>query len=216
MAKHHYSHLAGVRLLYSVVAGIITWAIFTAVEFSQISLLLGWCVTAFIFIGWTWLIIWPMDHERTAHHAKREDPSRVSANVLLTLASLASLGAVGNALFEAHTAAFQNNFLFFTITSIVSVALSWFLIQTIFTLRYARLYYQAGKLRSVVFAEDHQPTYSDFAYLAFTIGMTFQVSDNTLTGTAFRKTTLRQALLSYLFGTVILAITVSLISGLGH
>ena len=66
----------------------------------------------------------------------------------------------------------------------------------------------------VDFNEDRRPRYSDFAYLAFTIGMTFQVSDTDLTSKAMRTTALRHALLSYVFGTAIIATTINLIAGL--
>ena len=58
------------------------------------------------------------------------------------------------------------------------------------------------------------PQYSDFAYLAFTVGMTFQVSDTEVNATVMRATVLRQALLSYLFGVVIIAIMINLVAGL--
>ncbi|HXL15932.1 MAG TPA: DUF1345 domain-containing protein, partial [Streptosporangiaceae bacterium] len=67
----------------------------------------------------------------------------------------------------------------------------------------------------VDFNQDEQPCYRDFAYLALTVGMTFQVSDTNLRTTAIRATALRHALLSYLFGTVILAATINLIAGIG-
>ncbi|MDQ1394509.1 MAG: hypothetical protein QOF30_3486, partial [Acidimicrobiaceae bacterium] len=53
-----------------------------------------------------------------------------------------------------------------------------------------------------------------FAYLAFTIGMTYQVSDTNLTSQEIRRTALRHGLLSYLFGTVIIAATINLAAGL--
>jgi uncharacterized membrane protein len=59
-----------------------------------------------------------------------------------------------------------------------------------------------------------RPRDGDFAYPGFTIGMTFQVSDTDLTTTEVRVTALRHALLSYLFGAVILAATINLIAGL--
>jgi uncharacterized membrane protein len=68
----------------------------------------------------------------------------------------------------------------------------------------------------VDFNQDDPPRYADFAYLAFTIGMTFQVSDTDLKTTEIRATALRHALLSYLFGSVILAATINLIAGLAH
>ena len=93
-----------------------------------------------------------------------------------------------------------------------AVVLGWFVIHTLFTLRYARLYHSTGG--GVDFNQDEPPRYVDFAYVAFTIGMTFQVSDTDLKSTAIRATALRQALVSYLFGAVVLATTVNFIVSL--
>lgn len=66
-------------------------------------------------------------------------------------------------------------------------------------------------------AEPFGVSHQDFAYLALTIGMCFQVSDTDLTGKRVRRTALHQALLSYLFGTVMVAVTVNLVASLlGH
>jgi uncharacterized membrane protein len=94
-----------------------------------------------------------------------------------------------------------------------AIVSSWGVVHTVFTLRYAALYYR-GPDGGVNFNEDDQPTYVDFAYLAFTIGMTYQVSDTNLTTKEIRHTALRHALLSYLFGTVIIAATINLAAGL--
>jgi len=75
--------------------------------------------------------------------------------------------------------------------------------------------YYTGPDGGVSFNQSEAPRYADFAYLAFTIGMTFQVSDTDLQTLAIRATVLRHALLSYLFGAVILATTVNLVAGLG-
>ena len=75
--------------------------------------------------------------------------------------------------------------------------------------------YYVGPDGGVNFNQDAPPRYLDFAYLAFTIGMTFQVSDTDLQTGSIRATALRRALLSYLFGAVILATTINLFSGLG-
>ncbi|MFS0718944.1 DUF1345 domain-containing protein [Arthrobacter sp. 1P04PC] len=93
-----------------------------------------------------------------------------------------------------------------------SVVLSWFLVQTLFALRYASIYYRdrAG----VDFNEDKPPRYLDFVYLSFTVGMTFQVSDTDLKTDAIRATVLRQALLSYLLAAIVLASTINLVAGL--
>jgi uncharacterized membrane protein len=94
-----------------------------------------------------------------------------------------------------------------------SVALSWSVVQTVFISHYARLYYGHPD-GGIDFNQEAPPRYSDFAYLAFTVGMTFQVSDTDLKTPALRATALRQALLSYLLGAVILATTINLVAGL--
>ena len=65
-------------------------------------------------------------------------------------------------------------------------------------------------------ADTDMPDYVDFAYLSFTIGMTFQVSDTDLENRSMRSTALRQAMLSYLLGAVVLAIIINLVAGLGN
>jgi uncharacterized membrane protein len=86
-------------------------------------------------------------------------------------------------------------------------------VHTVFTLRYAELYY-ADEPGGLDFHGDGEPTYHDFAYLAFTIGMTFQVSDTEVTAREFRKTILRHALLSFVFGATVIATTVNLVASL--
>ena len=95
-----------------------------------------------------------------------------------------------------------------------SVVLAWAVVHTVFSLRYADLYYE-GEPGGIDFNEDDPPSYSDFAYLAWTIGMTFQVSDTDLKTQAIRRTALRHGLLSYMFGALIIATTINLIAGLG-
>lgn len=85
-----------------------------------------------------------------------------------------------------------------------------------FTLRYARLYYVNGSGGIDFNQGDDPPAYVDFAYLAFTIGMTYQVCDTDLKTRKIRATALRQALLSYVFGAMVLALTVNLVAGLSN
>jgi len=98
-------------------------------------------------------------------------------------------------------------------SAVISAALSRAIVHTVYMLRYPRLHY-TGPDRGVDFNEPDPPTYTDFAYLAFTIGMTFQVSDTPLRTKEFRRTALRHGLLSYLFGTGILATAINLVAGL--
>jgi uncharacterized membrane protein len=172
----------------------------------------GWVCAAAVFLAWTWYAIRGMDADETAAHATREDPSKRATELLILSASVASLGGVGYLLVQASTAtgAAQG---FAAALGVVSVAISWLVVHTLFTLRYALLYYTGND--GVDFNQAAAPRYTDFAYLAFTIGMTFQVSDTTLTTHVMRATALRHTLLSYLFGSLILAAAVNLVASLG-
>jgi uncharacterized membrane protein len=174
---------------------------------------IGWDATAIVFSAWMWLVIWPMGATETAAKARSVDPNRTTSDILTLSAAVASIAAFGIVLVGASsTRGLMADLL--AAFGLISIAISWFTVHTIFTLRYALLYYD-GAEGGVSFNQDEPPCYRDFAYLALTIGMTFQVSDTDLQATAIRATALRHALLSYLFGTVILAATINLIASLG-
>jgi len=171
----------------------------------------GWIVTAIIYLVTTWALIARMNAEQTRDHACRpheQDATRSWSHAIMLLASLASLAGVGYLLMAESS---KGN-LVAAAVGILSVAASWFAVHTVFTLRYARLYYTGGG-NGIDFHQD-PPTYADFAYLAFTIGMTYQVSDTDLNARNIRATALGQAMLSFLLGAIILAVTINLVAGL--
>lgn len=85
--------------------------------------------------------------------------------------------------------------------------------NTVFALKYARLHYLETDGR-LDFRHAARPTYSDFAYFAFTVGMSFATADIEPTTTQARKTVLSHALLSYLFATGVLATAINLVTNL--
>lgn len=177
--------------------------------------IVGWAAASLTYTAWVWIAVGRMDAKATANHATREDPSWRVTDLLLVLASLASLGAVAFILTYSRSAAGAGKGVSAGL-AVLSVALSWALVHTLFTLRYASLYYQ-GTPGGINFNQDPEkdpPRYSDFAYVSFTLGMTFQVSDTNLGTHAIRATALRQGLLSYLFGSIVLATVINLIAGL--
>jgi uncharacterized membrane protein len=203
----------GVRLALSLLVGIIVALVTVVAGAAKYAPAVGWDGAATTLLVWTWLTIWPMDAAQAATHATREDPTRAVSDVLLLSAAVASLAAVGFFLQQASSSKPPTQDILAGI-GVVTVALSWLVVHTVFTLRYAMLYY-TGPDGGVNFNQSAPPRYIDFAYLAFTIGMAFQVSDTDLQTPAIRATALRHALLSYLFGAVIVATTVNLVAGLG-
>jgi uncharacterized membrane protein len=101
-----------------------------------------------------------------------------------------------------------------TVAALLTVVLSWTVVHTFFVLRYAHLYYATGEIGGIEFPSTEHPCYRDFAYLGFTVGMTYQVSDTAVHDAKLRATVMRHALLSYVFGTAIVASTISVLSGL--
>ena len=200
------------RVIVSAVIGLAASMVTGALLVWDYAPSVGWLCAAAVFLVWTWSVVARMDADETAAHATLEDPSKRATELLVLGASVASLAGVGYLLVQASTAtgAAQG---FAAALGVVSVAISWLVIHTLFTLRYALLYYAGDD--GVDFNQAAAPRYTDFAYLAFTIGMTFQVSDTTLTTHLMRATALRHALLSYLFGSLILAAAVNLVASLG-
>ena len=199
------------RVVSAVAAGIAGAVVMGFVGGWTFAPLVGWDVAAAVLVGSTWAIVLPMDAERTARYAVREEPGRAAADMLLVGASVASLLGVGFVI-AAGGSAHGIRGAFLLALAVFTVVLSWSVVHTMFTLRYARLYY-TGPDGGIEFNGDPNdpPDYGDFAYVAFTLGMTFQVSDTNLTSKAMRRAALRHALLSYLFGVVIIAVMINLV-----
>jgi uncharacterized membrane protein len=205
---------ARTKLLISLAAGLLAWSIAIRLGAGRNAPLIGWDVLALLFCGWVWFRVWRLDAQSTATRASSEDPGRDLADLVLLAASIASLIAVGFALFGASHANGNMKYIQAGL-AVVSVFISWTLVHTVFALTYARLYYY-GEDGGIDFNQPDPPQYSDFAYLAFTIGMTFQVSDTNIHSKQIRRAALRQAWLSYPLGTVIIATSINLVSGLAR
>ncbi len=194
---------AGLAALAAAWAAGATWSV---------ALALAWDVAAAVYLVWVWANVGRLDGARAQRVAASEDDSRAAAEALLLSASVASLVAVGFVLAEAgRTGAGHRGAL--TALAVVSVLLAWAVVHTLFALRYARLFY-APPVGGLGFGEHDPPDYADFAYVAFTIGMTFQVSDTEISKRPIRRAAIHHALLSYVFGTMILGIFVNSIAAL--
>lgn len=214
MTKHiiRKDTFATARFITAAVAGVSAAIIFMGTGHAGLAPLMGWDISATVFIVWTWSLLWPMDANTTSEFALAEDPARAVTDIALLGVSVASIAAVGLVLSQSGASGSIDRGLA-ALIAIGSIVLSWIVVHTIFALKYAKLYY--GTPEGGVDFGDEKPSYSDFAYLAFTIGMTFQVSDTGFQNQAFRKTALRHGLYSYVFGTLIIAATINLIAGLG-
>ncbi|GAA0813309.1 hypothetical protein Sya03_55700 [Spirilliplanes yamanashiensis] len=200
------------RMLICLAGGLVAAALATVAGTPEIAVLLGWAVAAGGLLLWVWRISWPRDHDGTKRLAEEEGRTRVTDTAVLG-AAVASLAAVVEGILRAGA---QDAVGVATVVlGVLVVILSWALVNTVFALKYARLYYSGGD-GGIDFGQREPPAYSDFAYVAFTVGMSFAVPDTQLADTSIRKVALGHALLSYLFGTVVIAVAVNLVTNLGQ
>ena len=177
----------------------------------QLAALLGWDSAVLVILIWVWSSIRQLDALETQRIATVEDNSRTTATFVVVSASIVSLVGVLLALVKAQQGSTAMEVVLTTV-GVLTVVLSWCTVHTMYMLRYAHLYYTAP-LGGIDFGDDTRPDYRDFAYLSFTVGMTFQVSDTAVSSRPIRRTITRHALTSWAFGTVIVGLTINVMAG---
>jgi uncharacterized membrane protein len=205
---------AGVRVGWAASLGVVVGVVTSLFTEWQAAILIGWDAGALFLTVWIWVTVAELDAKESRTHAAREDTSIRLSELIILVSGVALLAAVGLVLIRAGQTSGGTKAALIVL-GVVSVGLTWALLHTVFTLRYARTYYRAP-VGGIDFNEEDPPTYLDFAYLALTIGMTFQVSDTNLTTKNIRRIALVHALLSYLYGAVIVALVINVVSSLLH
>ena len=205
---------AGMRRL--VVAGVTFTVVLTGALLADapagVAIAAAWGAAALASVSSIWIQVGRWDPAETAAHARAEDVSQRVADLIVVSASVCSLVPVGLTILSAGRHHGTDKVLLILLATSV-VALSWALVHTVYALRYGDLYY-ATPTGGIDFNASGEPDYRDFAYLALTIGMTYQVSDTNLTTKAVRRTATRHALLAFLFGSVIVALLINTVASL--
>jgi uncharacterized membrane protein len=203
------------RAMFVAVGGAV--AGFVAAWFApwQLSTLIGWDVAAALYLVWVWSTAGLFTPDETREFATREDNSRVSAQLLVLGACVVSLVGVGFDLLKASESGSGSGDIVLVSAAVATVVLSWATVHTVFALRYAHEYY-TPPVGGIDFKSGpgFEPDYQDFAYVAFGIGMTYQVADTDITRNSLRRTVLGHSLLGYLFGAVILAVTINIVAAI--
>lgn len=171
----------------------------------------GWIATATCYLIWMRTSLGNMTPSEIESIVQQRQPARRPADTIIIIASIASLGGVAY-LLAAGTAKGPDA----TIAAVIgflSVIASWLVVQAVYTLRYAILFY-TEPIGGIDFNHEERPAFSDFAYLAFTIAVTYGITDTAVKDRIIRRSVLQHSMVSYLFGTVILAITVQVITTL--
>jgi len=182
-------------------------------------ILFTWISFASAIIIMDWIIIFSSHPREVRKIAKLQDSSRTFLFLFVIAASVTSMGAIFFLLksSKGHGGSVNEHIAL----AITAVIISWWLVHTIFTLRYAHLYYDARKddgtprvCGGLEFPGNEDPDYLDFVYFSFVLGMTFQVSDVVITSKRIRQLATMHGLLSFAFNTAIVALSINVISGL--
>jgi len=207
-------HRALLRFCFGVLAGL--GAATLALHQSwPLAVLVGWNASGLVLLALSWLPIATANAEATRRRAGSEDPGRTLVYVIVVIASAASLFAAFVLLRRARSTLGPEQAHLAVALCLSTVALAWSLTHTAFTLRYARLYYREDfeGVGGVDFPGGQAPSYFDFAYFAFTIGMCFQVSDTCVTSHQIRRAVLLHAMIAFAYNTAILAFVLNLVFG---
>lgn len=213
--KLHPLHRVLVSLLFSVLA-------FFVIRHNHISSLVSsvilWDVFAITFLIISWIVLFNRPTSQIRKIAKKDDGSVAFVFTVILFSSFASMITVLLLIVSKKTS--PNDEAFNLAVTVMSILLSWLMVHTTFTFHYAHLYYDDHKndssrqAKGLEFPSEDAPNYLDFAYFAFVIGMTFQVSDVQITSGHLRKVVLFHGLLSFALNTFVVAFTINIIAGL--
>jgi uncharacterized membrane protein len=195
------------RLFLSMLFGLLVLAVLPRHWEVTARLLIGWDIALVLYLIAAYHLIMRADLGRIRARAAQQDEGQVAILVLTVVAALAILAAI---IFELGTRAGRSPSQ--VALAVVTIALSWAFIHTIFALHYAHEYHDekragAGGLN---FPGDDEPDYWDFVYFSFVVGMTSQVSDVAVTSKAIRQTVIAHGIVSFVFNTTLLALTVNI------
>lgn len=174
----------------------------------EASILYGWLTFGSLYLVLSLITLFTVKSRNIVNHAEQEDLG-VWLQFLLLIGTCAT--ALVTVVLWRNERFSPIGDLFF----VLSITFAWLILHTSFIFRYAHMYYgdknsrYQHHIRGLEFPHDSHPDYLDFAYYSFTIGMTFQVSDVVIKSKGIRRLTLLHAMISFLFNTILIAITIN-------
>ena len=197
--------LGTAAIAFVVVPGTLNWSV---------RLTFVWVVYALTVLLLMWITIVKAHPRDLPRFSRLQDSSRLFILIFVVAAAVASLFAVIAVLDSMR----ENNRITHIALAVMAVSSAWGLVHTVFTLRYAHLYYGDAPERSkrpggLNFPHEPEPDYLDFAYFSFVIGMTSQTSDVEIGSKPMRRTALVHGVLAFGFNAIIVALTISGLAG---
>ncbi|WP_329018818.1 MULTISPECIES: DUF1345 domain-containing protein [unclassified Streptomyces] len=192
-----------------VVGAIVGLAVGLTGHPAPLAILSGIAAVGTVFVVAGWIVMWPMDADATHTNARREDFRPALDELVVVGVSLCGLGGIVLML-VAHRSNTDTGAA--AAIALLGVLMAWAALHLMYTTRYAYLYYGPAH-GGIDFNSKLAPAYPDFFYFSYNLGMTYQVSDTSVSSPLIRAVALRHCLLSYLFGISVLATTINLVAG---
>lgn len=197
------------RLSVSVIVGVSAGVVAGMLTDSLRGALIGIAAMGAFFVTTGWILLWPMDAEATRRNAHRENVRPLAEELVVVCAALGALISIVFMLIDSGSHDDPGA----AAAALGGVFTAWASMHLMYAARYADLYY-APPVGGIDFNSDEPPAFRDFFYFSYNLGMTYQVSDTSVSDSAVRAVALRHCLLSYVFGTVILATAINLVAGI--
>ncbi|MFM0719661.1 DUF1345 domain-containing protein [Paraburkholderia strydomiana] len=203
------------RTVIGLVIGIVVALMVPIHTSSTARALIGWDAAVWSYLLMIWVHMAFADEHRVRESAVRDDENAGVVLFVICLATIASIAAIVMELASAKGTAGSSSAWHYLLTGLTLIG-AWFLIPTIFTQHYARLYYDTDAKETALLFPDHklQPNYWDFLYFSFTIAVASQTSDVVLRSRTIRRTALAQSILSFYFNVAVLGLCVNIAAGL--
>ncbi|MFL9876156.1 DUF1345 domain-containing protein [Paraburkholderia megapolitana] len=203
------------RMMIALAVGIVAALLVPSSLKPMVRVLIAWDVTVWTYLVLMWIHMAGAHHDQVREFAMRDDENAGVVLVVICVATVASIAAIILELSAAKGSSSASSVLHSLLTGLTLIG-AWFLIPTIFTMHYARLYYSSGTNETALQFPDSalEPNYWDFLYYSFTIAVASQTSDVVLRSRSIRRATLAQSILSFYFNVAVLGLCVNIAAGL--
>jgi uncharacterized membrane protein len=183
----------------------------------QTQLLIAWNLSIGTYLVLAWTMMFQSNEERMKFRAKIQDEGQVVVLTLTIVAASACMTAIVAELSGLKDLSPSLRGLHVGLAAL-TILTAWLFVHTMFALHYAHDYYGAlmrGGSPCLQFpGECERPGYSDFLYFAFIIGTSGQTADVALASKPMRRLGLLHCVLSFIFNTTLLALTINIAAGM--
>jgi uncharacterized membrane protein len=199
------------QLAVAIAIGVAAGVLVPSTVRASARMLIGWNFAVWIYLVLMWLHMAFASEDDVSRNARREDENAGTVLFLVCTATVASIVAIVIELGTTKSLGVGSKVLHSLLTGTTLIG-AWFMIPTIFTLHYARLYYGSDpNAPALVFPDDRlKPNYWDFLYFSFTIAVASQTADIGLRGRDARRGVLAQSVLSFYFNVAVLGLSVNI------